>query len=96
MIKPLGSRVLIKMKELEETTKSGILLHNSSQEKSQIGVIIEIGESDKSNNNDKNVLNGKVKKGDNVIINKYAGTEIKFEGIEYIIINKEDILGIID
>ena len=90
MIKPLGSRVLIKMKELEEITKSGILLHNSSQEKSQIGVIIEIGESDK------NILNGKLKKDDNVIINKYAGIDVKFDGIEYIIIKQEDILAIVD
>ena len=96
MIKPLGSRVLIKMKELEETTKSGILLHNNSQEKPQIGVIIEIGESDKSNKSNKNLSNRKVRKGDNVIINKYAGTEIKFDGIEYIIIKQEDILAIID
>ena len=96
MIKPLGSRVLIKMKELEETTKSGILLHNSAHEKSQIGVIIEIGESDKSNKNDKNISDRKVRKGDNVIINKYVGTEVKFDGIEYIIINEEDILAIID
>ena len=92
MIKPLGSRVLIKMKEGEETTKSGIILAGSAQEKPQIAEVIEVGEGEK--------IDGKlepvsVKKGDEVIVSKYAGTEVKYEGIEYIIVKQEDILAIV-
>ena len=89
MIKPLGSRVLIKMKEGEETTKSGIILASSAQEKPQIAEVIEVGPGE--------VIDGKnevmnVKKGDNVIVSKYSGTEVKYEGTDYIIVKQDDIL----
>ena len=92
MIKPLGSRVLIKMKQCEETTKSGIILANTAKEKPQIAEVIEVGPG--------KVVDGKkeemtVKKGDNVLVSKYAGTEVKYEGEEYIILKEEDILAII-
>ncbi len=93
MIKPLGNRVLVKMKEGEETTKSGIILANSAKEKPQIAEIIEVGPGEK--------IDGKlepmdVKKGDNVIVSKYAGTEVKYEGVEYIILKQDDILAIVE
>ena len=93
MIKPLGSRVLIKMKEGEETTKSGIILTGSAQEKPQIAEVIEVGPGE--------IIDGKneiinVKKGDNVIVSKYSGTEVKYEGQEYIIVKQEDILAIVE
>ncbi len=93
MIKPLGSRVLIKMKEGEETTKSGIILASTAQEKPQIAEVIEVGPGEK--------IDGKleemyIKKGDNVIVNKYSGTEVKYEGTEYIILKQEDILAIVE
>ena len=93
MIKPLGSRVLIKMKEGEETTKSGIILTSASQEKPQIAKVIEVGPG--------KVVDGKieamnVKKDDKVIVSKYAGTEVKYEGEEYIILKQEDILAIVE
>ena len=89
MLKPLGSRVLIKMKEGEETTKSGIILASSAQEKPQIAEVIEVGPGE--------VIDGKnevmnVKKGDNVIVSKYSGTEVKYEGTDYIIVKQDDIL----
>lgn len=92
MIKPLSDRVLIKMKEAEETTKSGIILATASKEKPQIAEVIEVGPGEK--------INGKiqemdVKKGDNVIVSKYAGTEVKYEGIDYIIVKQDDILAIV-
>lgn len=93
MIRPLGSRVLIKMKEGEETTKSGIILAGSAQEKPQIAEVIEIGPGEKT---DGKVQEMVVKKGDQIIVSKYAGTEVKYEGIDYIIIKQEDILAIID
>ena len=93
MIKPLSDRVLIKMKEKEETTKSGIILAEASQEKPQIAEIVEVGPG--------KIVDGKlqkmyVKKGDNVIVNKYAGTEVKIEGEEYIIVKQDDILAIVE
>ena len=93
MIKPLGNRVLVKMKEGEETTKSGIILASSAKEKPQIAEVIEVGQGYK--------IDGKlepmdVKKGDNVIVSKYAGTEVKYEGVEYIILKQDDILAIVE
>ena len=92
MIKPLGDRVLIKMKEDEETTKSGIILTGNSQEKPQVAEVIEVGPGRKVNGQIEQVS---VKKGDNVIIGKYSGTEVKYEGTEYMIVKEEDILAIV-
>lgn len=93
MIKPLQDRVLIKMKESEETTKSGIILASNSQEEPQIAEVIEVGPGRE--------IDGKlepmyVKKGDNVIVAKYGGTEVKYEGNEYKILRQEDILAIVE
>ena len=93
MIKPLGSRVLIKMKEGEETTKSGIILSSGAKEKPQVAEIIEVGPGGE--------IDGKpvkmyVKKGDNIIVSKYSGTEVKYEGTEYLIVKQDDILAILD
>ena len=93
MIKPLGDRVLIKMKEAEETTKSGIILTTGSKEKPQIAELIEVGPGEK--------IEGKlqemyVKKGDNVYVSKYAGTEVKYQGEDYIIVKQDDILAIVE
>ena len=93
MIKPLEDRILIKMKEGEETTKSGIILANSSKEKPQIAEVIEVGPG---KNIDGKIHQVAVKKGDNVIVSKYAGTEVKYEGVDYIIVKQEDVLAIVD
>ncbi len=93
MIKPLGSRVLIKMKESEETTKSGIILASAAKEKPQIAEVIEVGPGEKVEDKLEEM---QVKKGDNVIVSKYAGTEVKYEGEEYIIVKQDDILAIVD
>ena len=92
MIKPLSDRVLIKMKENEETTKSGIILAGSSKEKPQVAEVIEVGPGRKI---DGELQPLDVKKGDNVIVSKYAGTEVKYEGEEFIIVKQEDILAVI-
>ena len=86
MIKPLGDRVLIKMKEAEETTKSGIILTTGSKEKPQIAEVVEVGPGEKV---DGKIQEMYVKKGDNVYVSKYAGTEVKYEG-------QDDILAIVD
>ena len=93
MIKPLSDRVLIKMKEKEETTKSGIILASASQEKPQIAEVIEVGPGEKIKGE---LQEMHVKKGDSVIVSKYAGTEVKYEGEEYIIVKQEDILAIVE
>ena len=93
MIKPLSNRVLVKMEEGEETTKSGIILSNSAKEKTQIAKVLEVGPGEKI---DGKIEEMSVKKGDNVVVSKYSGTEVKYEGEEYIIFREEDILAIVD
>ena len=93
MIKPLADRVLIKMKEAEEITKSGILLSTASKEKPQIAEVIAVGPG--------GIVDGEkvemsVKVGDKVITSKYSGTEVKYEGEEYIIVKQSDILAIVE
>ena len=91
MIKPLQDRVVIKMVENEETTKSGIILSSGAKEKPQIAEIIEVGPGGEI---DGKVVKMNVKKGDRVIVSKYAGTEVKYEGEDYIIVKQDDILAI--
>jgi len=93
MIRPLSDRVLVKMKESEETTKSGIILASGSQEKPQIAEVIEIGPGGIDENGKK--VEMQVKKGDKVITSKYSGTEVKYEGTDYIIVKQSDILAIV-
>ena len=93
MIKPLSDRVLIKMKEKEETTKSGIILAGEAKEKPQIAEVIEVGPGREI---DGKLQAMEVKKGDNVVVSKYAGTEVKYENEEYIIVKQEDILAIVE
>lgn len=89
MLKPLADRVVIEMKENEETTKSGIILAGSAKEKSQFAKVIEVGPGTEK-------VKIEVKKDDKVIVNKYAGTEIKYEGKELIIVSQNDILAIVE
>lgn len=92
-IKPLFDRVVIKMVEAEETTKSGIILAGNAKEKPQVAEIVAVGPG--------GVVEGKeitmqVKVGDRVLISKYAGTEVKLDGQEYTILRQNDILAIVD
>ena len=93
MIKPLSDRDLIKMKENEETTKSGIILAGASKEKPQVAEVIEVGPGEKIKGELQEMY---VKKGDKVIVSKYAGTEVKYEGEEYLIVKQDDILAIVE
>jgi chaperonin GroES len=92
-IKPLGDRVVIKMLESEETTKSGIVLPGSAKEKPQVAEVVAVGPG--------TVVDGKeikmeVKIGDRVLTSKYSGTEVKFDGQEYTILKQGDILAIVE
>ena len=93
MIKPLQDRVVIKMVENEETTKSGIILSSGAKEKPQIAEIIEVGPGGEIY---VKVVKMNVKKGDRVIVSKYAGTEVKYNNEEYIIVKQDDILAIVE
>ena len=91
MLKPLADRVIIKMIESEETTKSGIILAGNSKEKPQIAEVISVGPGGEVDGKEVKMY---IQKGDKVVVNKYAGTEIKYEGEEYIIVKQSDILAI--
>lgn len=84
-IKPLGERVVIKMVEMEETTKSGIILTGAAKEKPQMAEVVAVGPGTKD-------VTMELSVGDKVVISKYAGTEIKLENEEYIILNQSDVL----
>ncbi len=92
-IKPLLDRVVTKFVEAEETTKSGIILTPAAKEKPQIAEIVAVGPG--------GIVDGEkqemyVKVGDRVLLNKYAGTEVKVDGVEYQIIRQSDILAIVE
>ncbi len=92
-IKPLADRVVIKMVEAEETTKSGIILAGSAKEKPQVAEVIAVGPG--------GVVDGKevtmyVKVGDKVLTSKYSGTEVKLDGQEFTIVKQSDILAVVE
>lgn len=92
-IKPLADRVVIKMTEAEETTKSGIILAGNAKEKPQVAVVIAVGPG---GNVDGKETVMTVKVGDRVLTSKYSGTEVKCDGEEYIIVKQSDILAIVE
>ncbi|MBQ2285214.1 MAG: co-chaperone GroES [Clostridia bacterium] len=92
-IKPLGDRVVIKMLESEETTKGGIILAGTAKEKPQMAEVLAIGPGAVE---DGKVIPMEVKVGDKVLMSKYAGTEVKIDGMEYIILSQKDILAIVE
>lgn len=93
MLKPLADRVIIKMKKAEETTKSGIILASNAKEKPQIAEVIAVGPGGRVDGEQVEMY---IKVGDKVIVNKYAGTEVEFEGEDLIIIKQSDILAIVE
>ena len=92
-IKPLADRVVIKLVAAEEKTKSGLILTASAQEKPQIAEVVAVGPGGLVDGNNIQML---VKVGDKVITSKYSGTEVKADGVEYIIVKQSDILAIVE
>ena len=92
-IKPLGDRVVIKSLEAEETTKSGIVLTSGAKEKPQVAEVLAVGPGGIVDGKEVTML---VKVGDHVLYSKYAGTEVKLDGQEYLIVRQNDILGIVE
>jgi len=92
-IKPLADRVVLKMVEAEETTKSGIILAGSAKEKPQVAEVVAVGPGGLVDGKDVDMY---VEVGDKVLTSKYSGTEIKLDGGEYTIVRQGDILAIVE
>jgi len=86
-VKPIGERVLLSIEEGEEKTASGLFIPQTAQEKTQTGVVVEVGD-------DEDAI--KVKKKDRVMYDKYAGTQVEIDGKDHLIINMSDIVAVID
>ena len=86
-VKPLADRVMVKLEKNEAKTAGGIIIPDTAQEKTQQGVVVEIGD-------DKDVI--KVKAGQKVMYDKYAGTQIKIDGIEHLILKMSDIIAVVE
>ena len=91
-LKPLADRVVLKMMESEETTKSGIILTGSAKEKPQIAEVLAVGPG--GNVDGKDIVMY-VKPGDKVVMSKYSGTEIKLDGEDLVVVRQNDILAVV-
>ncbi|OIJ16215.1 co-chaperone GroES [Anaerobacillus arseniciselenatis] len=94
MLKPLGDRIVIEQVETEEKTASGIVLPDSAQEKPQEGRVVAVGSGRILESGERVAL--ELKEGDKVIYSKYAGTEVKLDGKEYLILRENDVLAIVN
>ncbi|ACK66854.1 chaperonin Cpn10 [Rippkaea orientalis PCC 8801] len=93
-VKPLGDRVFVKVSASEEKTAGGILLPDTAKEKPQIGEIVTVGPGKR--NDDGSRSEPEVKVGDKVLYSKYAGTDIKLGGEDYVLLSEKDILAVVD
>ena len=92
-LRPLFDKVVLKKAEAEETTKTGIILPGSAQEKPQMSEVVAVGPG--------GMVDGKevvmtLKAGDKVIVGKYSGTEVKLDGVEYTIVSQSDVLAVVE
>ena len=86
-VKPLADRVMVKLEKNEAKTAGGIIIPDTAQEKTQTGVVVEVGD-------DKEVI--KVKAGQRVMYDKYAGTQVKIDGEEHLILKMSDIIAVVE
>ena len=93
-LRPLGDKILVKRLEAESKTKSGIVLPDSAKEKPKRGTVLSVGDGKRLENGERAKFS--VKKGDQVIFASYAGTEIKLDGEELMIMAEEDILAVVE
>ncbi|HEY4532042.1 MAG TPA: co-chaperone GroES [Kurthia sp.] len=94
MLKPIGDRIIIEVVEVEEKTAFGIVLPDSAKEKQQQGKVVAVGSGLVTNSGA--VVPLTVKAGDEVIYAEYAGTEVKYDGKEYLIVRESDILAVVE
>lgn len=92
--RPLHDRILVERVESEERTKGGIILPDSAKEKPQQGKIIAVGAGRRTE--DGKVIPLELKEGDTILFGKYSGSEIKIEGVEYLIMKEDDVLGLVE
>jgi chaperonin GroES len=93
-VRPLQDRVLVQRTEEEETTKGGIIIPDTAKEKPQQGKVVAVGKGKVLDNGTR--IEPDLKKGDKILFGKYAGTEIKVEGDDYLIMREDDILGVFE
>lgn len=93
-VKPLGDRVFVKVSEAEEQTAGGIILPDAAKEKPQVGEITAVGPGKRADDGSRQALD--VKEGDKVLYSKYAGTDVKLGGEEYVLLSEKDILAIVN
>lgn len=93
MLRPLGDRIVIELVESEEKTASGIVLPDSAKEKPQEGKVVAVGTGRVLENGERVAL--EVSVGDRIIFSKYSGTEVKYQGTEYLILRESDILAVV-
>ena len=93
-LRPLQDRILVQRVEEETTTKGGIIIPDTAKEKPAEGKVVAVGNGKVGDDGKRVAL--EVKKGDRILFSKYAGTEVKIEGDEYLIMREDDVLGIID
>jgi chaperonin GroES len=93
-LRPLGDKILVKRVEAESKTKSGIVLPDTAKEKPKRGTILAVGDGKRLDNGQRAPMS--VKKGDQVIFTSYAGTEIKLDGDEVLIMSEEDVLAVVE
>jgi chaperonin GroES len=93
-IRPLGDRILVKRIQEEEKTKGGIIIPDTAKEKPQEGIVVAVGKG--KTTEDGKLLTPDVKAGDRILFGKYAGSEVKIEGDEHLILREDDILGVLE
>ncbi|WP_066320566.1 co-chaperone GroES [Bacillus sp. FJAT-29814] len=93
MLRPLGDRIIIELVESEEKTASGIVLPDTAKEKPQEGKVVAVGTGRVLDNGERIAV--EVSVGDRIIFSKYSGTEVKYQGTEYLILRENDILAIV-
>lgn len=94
MIKPLHDRILVKRIEEKEVVRGGIVIPDTAKEKPQEGEVVAVGDGKVLDNGTKIAMS--VKKGDRILFGKYAGTEVKVEGEEYLIMREDEVLGVLE
>jgi chaperonin GroES len=93
-IRPLGDRILVKRIQEEEKTKGGIIIPDTAKEKPQEGIVVAVGKG--KTTEDGKLLTPDVKAGERILFGKYAGSEVKIEGDEHLILREDDILGVLE
>ena len=92
-VKPLADRILVRRIEEQETKRGGIIIPDTAKEKPQEGEVVAVGRGRKTEEG--KIIPLDVKKGDRVLIGKYSGTDVKIDGIEYVILREDDVLGVL-